>query len=372
MLRLFYFSGTGNARNVAHWAASAWQNRDREAEVIDLAKVDARAIRLDPGDEVGIVSPTHGFNFPPITLTFLFAFPRAQNANRAFIVNTRAGVRFFGVCLPGLSGVAQLLAALVLLLKGYRVVGMRPIDLPSNWISIHPGLCEDNVRAIYQVCEAITQRFAERLLDGQRDLRALWDLPQDLLVAPISLGYYFIGRFFFAKSFVASRACDGCEACVKQCPTRALRLVGGRPFWTWRCESCMKCINQCPRRAIETAHGFIVAVPLLLSLLMTALVAPAVRPLVPAWATGRLGELARVAFDSVLMLTVLFLAYRLMHRALRLRPVERIVVATSLTHFKFWRRYRAPPKSGTSSVPDRGESAAGNGDQSEARVDETS
>lgn len=139
MLRMFYFSGTGNARNVAHWMASAWQSRNREAETIDLARVEAHAICLDPGDEVGIASPTHGFNFPPVTLRFLFAFPRAPNANGAFIVNTRAGVRFFGVCIPGLSGVAQLLAALVLLLKGYRVVGMRPIDLPSNWISLHPG-----------------------------------------------------------------------------------------------------------------------------------------------------------------------------------------------------------------------------------------
>jgi len=74
----------------------------------------------------------------------------------------------------------------VLLLKGYRVVGMRPIDLPSNWISLHPGLREDNVRAIYERCAAITRRFAERLLDGKRDLRALWDLPLDLLIAPIS------------------------------------------------------------------------------------------------------------------------------------------------------------------------------------------
>jgi ferredoxin len=374
MLRMFFFSGTGNARNVAHWIAAAWREQDRAAEVIDLAKVEARAVHLDPGDEVGIASPTHGFNFPPITLRFFFAFPRARSANCAFIVNTRAGVRFFGVCLPGLSGVAQLLAALVLLLKGYRVVGMRPIDLPSNWISIHPGLREDNIRAIYERCEVITRRFAERLLDGRRDLRALWDLPQDLLIAPISLGYYFIGRFFFAKSFVASRACDGCEVCVRQCPTRALRLVGGRPFWTWRCESCMRCMNQCPRRAIETAHGFIVAVPLLLSLVMTALVVPAVRPLSPVWATGHPGELARFVFDNILALAVLFLAYRLMHRALRLRLVERLVVATSLTHFGFWRRYRAPRKSATASLPDRGESAAENtenADRCDARAEET-
>lgn len=347
---MFYFSGTGNARNVAHWLAAAWEERGSKVVVADLAKCAVRDVHVDSGDVVGIASPTHGFNFPPITLGFVFRFPRAPDANRAFIINTRAGVRFFGKCLPGLSGVAQLLSALVLLLKGYRVVGMRPIDLPSSWISIHPGLREDNVRAIYERCERITRRFASRLLDGGRDLRALWDLPVDLLIAPISLGYYLVGRFFFAKSFVASRDCDGCNACVQQCPTKALRLIDGRPFWTWRCESCMRCMNQCPRRAIETAHGFIIVLPWLLSLLMTALVVPALRPRVPSWlASGHVGEVGHFVVDNVLMLAVLFLAYRLLHRALRFRLVERLVVMTSLTHFGFWRRYRAPSRSATSS-----------------------
>lgn len=343
MLRLFYFSGTGNARNVAHWIAAEWRGRGREAEVRDLSRVDARAVHLDVDDEVGLASPTHGFNFPPITLSFIFAFPRAPRANRVFIVNTRAGVRFLGVCIPGLSGLTQLLAALVFLLKGYRVVGMRPIDLPSNWISLHPGLREENIRAIYERCASITRRFASRLVSGRRDLRALWDLPQDLLIAPISAGYYLVGRFFFAKSFFASRACDGCGACISECPIGALQLVDGRPFWTWRCESCMRCMNRCPRRAIETAHGFVVGVALLVSLAVTPLALRAIGWMTPdGMLPGAVGRPARLLFDSVVALAVLFGAYRLLHRALRLGPVERLVVWTSLTHFARWRRYRAP------------------------------
>jgi len=343
VLRLFYFSGTGNARSVAHWIAEAWRKSGRAAEVLDIAKTERRAIQIGQDDEIGLASPTHGFNFPPITLNFVFAFPRAPNANRLFIVNTRAGVRFFGKCLPGLSGLAQLLAALVFALKGYRIVGMRPIDLPSNWISIHPGLREDNVRAIFQRCEAITQRFATQLLDGRRDLRALWDLPQDLLIAPISLGYYLVGRFWFAKSFFASAACDGCESCVKACPIHAVKLVDGRPFWSYRCESCMRCMNHCPKRAIETAHGFAIGVPVLFSLAMTGLVYPVLRPLLPALADGKgLAGWSRFVLEPALMLAVLFASYRLLHRALRWRAVERLVVLTSLTHFGFWRRYRTP------------------------------
>jgi ferredoxin len=343
MLRMFYFSGTGNARNAARWMADVWRERHRHAEVIDLAEGGAGAVHVDPGDEVGLASPTHGFNFPPITLAFLFAFPRAPSRNPVFIINTRAGVRLFGVCLPGLSGVAQLLAALVFLLKGYRVVGMRPIDLPSNWISLHPGLGRENIRVIYERCEAVTRRYANCLLDGRRDLRALCDIPQDLLIARIALGYYLAGRFLFAKSFIASAACDACGACITQCPVKAVRLVAGRPFWSHRCESCMRCMNHCPRRAIETAHGFVAGFLVLLNVLLAGLVYPALRPVtsfVPA--SGAFATLARFVFETALMLAALVVFYRLLHRGLRVRVIERLAVLTSLTHFSFWRRYRPP------------------------------
>lgn len=343
MLRMYYFSGTGNARNVAHWMAAAWRERGRDAVVVDVARARPEDLKVGPADEVGLASPTHGFNFPPITLAFLFAFPRAARRNRAFVFNTRAGVRLRGRCLPGLSGVAQILAAAILSWKGYRVAGMRPVDLPSNWISIHPGLREDNVRAIYRRCEAITRRSAARLLDGGRDLRALWDLPQDLLLAPIALGYYLAGRFFFARSFVASAACDGCEACVRECPVEAVRMIDGRPFWSYRCESCMRCMNRCPRRAIQTAHGFVVAAYVLVSVALTTLVYPALRPLVPGLAgSSALARLARLVLETTLLLGALALAYRLLHRGLRFRVVERLTTWTSLTRFACWRRYRAP------------------------------
>jgi ferredoxin len=343
MLRVFYFSGTGNARRVAGWVADEWRRRGREAAVVDLARAAPGTVQLGPGDQLGLASPTHGFNLPPITLAFLFALPRAPCRNQALIFNTRAGLRLLGLHLPGLSGVAQLLAALVLTLKGYRIVAMRPIDLPSNWISLHPGLLPEVVRDLHRRCEVITRRSAARLLDGRRDLRALWDLPQDLLLAPVALGYFLSGRFVLAKTFVASAGCDGCEACEKACPVQAISIRDGRPFWSATCESCMRCMNHCPRRAIETAHGFVFGVVLLVELAVATLVLPPLLAAFP-WLGGpsALAWLALVALETALLLGAMLPAYRLLHRGLRHRAVERLVTLTSLTHFAWWRRYRAP------------------------------
>ena len=75
MLRMFYFSGTGNARNAARWMVETWRARGQAAEAVDLARTRAEAIEVQAGDDVGLASPTHGFNFPPITLAFLLRLP---------------------------------------------------------------------------------------------------------------------------------------------------------------------------------------------------------------------------------------------------------------------------------------------------------
>lgn len=105
----------------------------------------------------------------------------------------------------------------------------------------------------------------------------------------------------------------------------------------------MRCMNRCPKRAIETAHGYVAAFLLLFYGAMSALVYPALRPVVPAISDhGVVPALVRFIFQSVMMMAALFASYRLLHRALRFRTIERLVVLTSFTHFGCWRRYRPP------------------------------
>lgn len=339
--RIFYFSGTGNAAHVGQWVAETIKEAGGVATTVNIVGMDRRSFEPpEPDVLLGFVSPTHGFNFPPVMMYFLFAFPRTSHGNRVFLMNTRAGLKLGRLFLPGLSGIALLLAAVVLMAKGYRIAGMRPIDMPSNWLSLHPSLRPNAVVAISDRCEAIARRFARRLISGGTDFRALLDLPQDLLIAPVGLLYYLVGRFVFAKSFYASAACNGCGDCQARCPVTAIVTVRCRPFWTFRCESCMRCMNECPARAIETGHGYVTG----LIFVVYAFVADG------TWAalTGRSGLAAagpplwwvRFAFDTLVLLGSLALTYRLIHLVGRLPGFQRLLVATSLTRYEFWGRYR--------------------------------
>ena len=116
--------------------------------------------------------------------------------------------------LPGLSGLAQFLPAFILRFKGFRIVGMQPLDLPSNWIILHPGLREKIVKSMFTRYKKIVRKFARRLFEGKKRYKALLSLPFDLLISPVAVGYYFIGRFFLAKTLVSTDACNSCNICI--------------------------------------------------------------------------------------------------------------------------------------------------------------
>jgi ferredoxin len=242
---------------------------------------------------------------------------------------------------PGLSGLAQLLPALILFLKGYKIVGMQPMDLPSNWISIHPGLRKKVVDSIFERCKRITKKFAAKLFSGKKIFRGLLSLPLDLLISPVAAGYYFYGRFALAKTFIADCRCDGCRICEKQCPVHAIQIKSNRPFWTQKCESCMHCMNVCPKHAIQTPHLFV------------AIMWWLVFSVIPLFIMSHLAEegsfldnhfhLFLWIFILITGLPILFFSYQILHFLLRFKLFSRFTSFTSLTKFKFWRRYYAPP-----------------------------
>lgn len=339
--KIFYFTGTGNALKSAAWIQTGLQQKGVSAELINIAGI--RGKKADSGNTrlIGICSPTHGFNFPPIVLNFLFKLPRAKKQS-AFIVNTRAGMKMGKLFLPGLSGIAQLFAALVLVLKGYRIVGMRPVDMPSNWISLHPGIKEQVSVSIMKRCKTISQHFGEKMASGKKDFTALKDLIQDILIAPVSLGYYLIGRYVFAKSFYADRYCTLCYKCIRECPVKAIKKIDKRPYWTHRCESCMHCMNTCPVNAIQTAHAFVIGTFILTTsvllkigwkLILDRTASPLINSIYEL-------ELLKFTIESVLTIFFLLVAYRMMHYLLKFKFFERFISSTSLTSYRFWRRFK--------------------------------
>lgn len=336
---IYYISGTGNAKAAANWIADEFTSKGFAAVV---QQIDIHVPLVLPGTEekplIGFAFPTHGFNAAPIMVRFIAGFPSGLGRN-VFLLNTRAGMKMSKLFTPGYSGMALLLPAFILWIKGYKCVGFRPVDLPSNWIPLHPGLKKKVIDSIFTRCEPIVRRFANKMIEGKKEYRGLYSLPLDLLSAPIAFLYYVGGRFFLSKTFIASYKCTNCGLCIKECPTGSIRLVNNRPYWKLTCESCMRCLNNCPEKAIESAHGMAVLFWLIFSsanalILLTIINITGIDADNIWWKTcSGLAEIAGMIFITSLL-------YRILHSVMGFKPIKYIVRFTSLTALPFWRRYK--------------------------------
>jgi Pyruvate/2-oxoacid:ferredoxin oxidoreductase delta subunit len=337
-LYIYFISGTGNARASSEWIRDEAEKRGLRTVVQQIDRLENIVI---PGrDEkplIGFAFPTHGFNAAPIMIRFIAGFPGGLG-REVFLVNTRAGMKLSKIFLPGISGVALLLPAFILWIKGYRCIGFRPVDLPSNWIPLHPGLKKKVIESIFVRCERIVRNFAVRILSGKKVYRGLFSVPFDLLISPVALGYYIGGRFFLSKTFIANDNCNNCGICIGECPTSSIKMVSGRPYWKLTCESCMRCLNHCPEKAIEAAHGMAVAFWIIFTAINTQIIlliinALNINPDVWWW------KLASQATGIAGMILITAILYRIMHLAMRFKPVRYLIRFTSLTALPFWRRY---------------------------------
>lgn len=335
-LTIFYFSGTGNSKNVAQWMSSVASKYNIESSIHNIATINRDSVEPVPINSLIIfISPVHGFNYPPVMLHFIARFPKGQN--KVILMDTRAGLLIGNYNLPGLSGATFLFSSLILKLKGYSISGIKPVDLPSNWISLHPGLNARAIKKLHEKQKAKVVGFGEKVFTGQK-IHIPWpEVLIDIVIAPVSIGYYFAGRFLFAKTFYASGDCNHCDVCIKNCPVKAIVKIDNRPFWTFKCESCMRCMSNCPKRSIETAHGFIISYCLLSSVLTGLLLYhfDTLLFVIP-------GGLIRYVIKTALFLLFLGISYRITHYLMRFKFFERLMVYTSLTKYKFWgKRYKA-------------------------------
>ena len=253
----FYMSGTGNSYRLAVWAAEAMP-KGSSTSITPFEKAQPKQFR--PSGLTGIFFPTHGFTLPWAALMFCLKLP-AVKKSPVFIIAARAGWFLGPWGLPGMEGTACLIAALILFLKGWDVRGFSGMDMPTNWLDVHPGMNEAHSQYFFDRTKIKIQEFTAAISSGRKIYRNIICWLLGVLLLQISFMYLIFARLMLAKIKFSDERCNNCEICARFCPFNAIKMLGRpgkkRPYWTFKCESCERCIASCPKQAIQAGHSYI-------------------------------------------------------------------------------------------------------------------
>lgn len=342
-----FWTGTGNSYRVSSWLGTIAENNGIEARGLSFDAFNSQQI-MGPGKEgfIAIVFPTHGFTAPWHVLKSVWKLPHGR-ARHVFCIATRAGLKFGPLFVPGISGNATFVIALILLLKGYRVRGAMSVDMPSNWYSLHPIQDRKSQDTIIARAENKVAAFMENVLSHAKIWftgNNLYEVLLGTLLSPVSVAYLFFGRFFLAKLFFANSNCNGCGICAQSCTVKAIAMRGQDrriPFWQYNCESCMRCAALCPQNAIEAGHSwgvllyFITAFPISYYLLSSIGGDPERIAGIDRNLVGKIMEI-------LYFYPAIFLSYSIFSLLIRIPVFNSLFTHTTMTHLSFWGRYREP------------------------------
>ena len=104
----------------------------------------------------------------------------------------------------------------------------------------------------------------------------------------------------------------------------------------------MHCMNICPKTAIETAHGYIIGLLILLNTVAQTYMYVWLLDHHVTWfsESAKFGSLFRFALETLIVFFSLIISYRLLHFLRKFRAIDLLVKYTSLTAYRFWGRYK--------------------------------
>lgn len=164
---LYMMSGTGNTFRVAKWMKEIAESHTVSTEIIMIDQIRHKD-EIKPDKEIlfGVMFPAHGLMAPWSMIKFLFHM-RAGNNAPVVIISTRGDIKLRTVVIPGTVCFWNFLAAIILLLKKYRVKGMFSLDMPVNIINFHWGINTKNIEIMLIRARSKIGPVMDRFLKAQ-------------------------------------------------------------------------------------------------------------------------------------------------------------------------------------------------------------
>lgn len=231
---IFYFSGTGNSKQIAKDLALSIGSE----EIMDLAAYPTQ----EPitAERIGFIFPTYFWGIPNIIETFISQLTIVGDPY-LYAIATCGEV-------PGASlfQVSHLLQT-----KGYHLHAGFYIVMPENYIISFNVPSSKTQEKIFAKAKKKTNEIAQYVKTNTPR-----PLPVGRVIIDGLLGYTVNAsarKSFPTKDegFAVNDKCISCGKCAKVCPVHNITFTNNEPSWQHHCEFCLACIHHCPTKAID-------------------------------------------------------------------------------------------------------------------------
>ena len=232
---ILYFTGTGNSRYVA----SALGARLDDQVVSSFEYIRNGKTGVFESEKPWVfVCPVY---LSTVAQTFVDFIKRSE-----FKGNTKA--YFVATCASSMGSAPNDCLKLSSL-KNFEYMGCARVQMPQNYIAMFKMTPKDECEKRYEAALKVADEIAKTILKEEHLDEKFASSIEYAITKLVEKWYYH--SFTGTKKFKVTDACVGCGLCEKNCPTKKISMVNGKPKWNGNCIHCMACINGCPKQAIE-------------------------------------------------------------------------------------------------------------------------
>ena len=231
MIRIFYFSGTGNtlwsARKIAETIGGDCELHNTGTEAyLETITIEA--------DAVVLLFPSYAYGAPVIVRRFVKKAVFKTPYIACFVT--------FGTT-PG-GALAEIARILRPKYRGGCYYGRIPAV--ENYTAIF-GPPKANITGRRLALQREATRAAARAVMARQTNRVQTFRPLSSFVSLL----FSLGVKIFYRYYRVAPDCDGCGICEKLCPVAAIVIQNKRPVFSGKCEHCQGCLAWCPRQAVQ-------------------------------------------------------------------------------------------------------------------------
>lgn len=263
---IFYFSATGNCKNVAHILSERSGERmvaiadelircERDGGGHDAVEAASFSYDLAAGESIGFVTPVYLWALPRTTEAFV---RRLRLTREGKPLKTEDAYAYVVVTYGTTPGQApQALDDLLSEFVGLHISAKYSVRMVDTWTPIFDLSDAEKNRRMTEAAQVEAHTVAERVT-----AREVGDFcprlrPPRFAACLEALSY---GRISKTELFSVTDDCVGCGLCAKKCPVQAIEMRGegreARPVWTKaNCAACLGCVHRCPKHAIDYGRG---------------------------------------------------------------------------------------------------------------------